>query len=395
MLFLLTLMKIPETLKLMNNKKEPIILAIDTSCDDTSVAVLKGRHVLSSVISSQIELHKKWGGVVPDIARRAHQENIGKVYQEALKRSKIKESEIDFVAVTYGPGLAIALEVGVAFAKDLAYTQKKKFVPINHMEGHMLASFTLNQKGKGVIGENEESTVFPALALLMSGNHTEIIYAEALNKYTVLGETLDDAAGEAFDKVARMMDIGYPGGPVLTLLAGRASAKWSDAKLGLAERNDHKPLTEVAGRFGLPVPMIRSKDLNFSFSGLKTACLYKIKDLREKYAKDSDWTYDFSREFINAVSRSLSVKLKRAIKLYPNIKSVIIGGGVSNNKYIVREIGALVRKQGKKYFIPEAKFRSDNAGMIGIAAYYNITNKKYWLEGEDILKIDRKPMLKL
>lgn len=395
MLFLIISMKTLEVLKLMNNKTEPIILAIDTSCDDTSVAVLSGRRVLSSIISSQVELHKKWGGVVPDIARRAHAENIDKVYQEALKRARIKEAEIEFVAVTYGPGLAIALEIGIAFAKNLAYTQKKKFVPINHMEGHMLASFILNKKGGGKIETGKEKNIFPALALLMSGNHTEIIYAEQLNKYKVIGETLDDAAGEAFDKVARMLNIGYPGGPILTLLAGRASDKWSDTLLGQNERSDKKPLTEIAGRFGLPIPMIRSKDLNFSFSGLKTACLYRIKDLRTRYAKDNDWSYDFSREFINAVSKSMSIKLRKAIKLHPEIKSVIIGGGVSNNIYIVREIGVLVRKLGKKYFIPEIRFRSDNAGMIGIAAYYNITNKKYWLEGEEILKIDRKPMLKL
>lgn len=400
MLFLITLMKKPEKLKLMNKKitnttSEPIILAIDTSCDDTSVAILQGRRVLSSIISSQTELHKKWGGVVPTIARRAHQENMEAVYKEALKRARITEEAIEFVAVTYGPGLAIALEVGVAFAKDLAYNKKKKFVPINHMEGHMLASFILNQKGKGAIEQNKENEVFPALALLMSGNHTEIIYAEELNKYTILGETLDDAAGEAFDKVARMMNIGYPGGPILTLLAGRASKKWSDTLLGFEERGDKKPQSEIAGRFGLPIPMFRSPDLNFSFSGLKTACLYRIKDLRTRYAKDADWTYDFSREFINAVSRSLAIKLKKAIKLHPQIKSVIIGGGVSNNIYIVREMGSLVRKLGKKYFIPETRFRSDNAGMIGIAAYYNIINKKYWLEGEAILEIDRKPMLKL
>ena len=184
---------------------EPTILAIDTSCDDTSVAVLKGRRVLASVISSQTELHKKWGGVVPDIARRAHKENIDKVYLEALKRARITEEEIEFVAVTYGPGLAIALEVGVNFAKDLAYSKKKKFVPINHMEGQMLASFILNRQGNGAIEINSEKEVFPALALLISGNHTEIIYSEKLNDYKILGETLDEASGEACEKVARMM----------------------------------------------------------------------------------------------------------------------------------------------------------------------------------------------
>ncbi len=381
--------------KIATPKTEPLILAIDTSCDDTSVAVLRGRSVLSSVISSQVELHKKWGGVVPDIAKRAHKENIGKVYQEALKRARITEAEIEFVAVTYGPGLAIALEVGVEFAKRLAYSQKKKLVPINHMEGHLLASFILNRQAKGRIEQDQEDKVFPALALLMSGNHTEIIYAAGLNKYEILGETLDDAAGEAFDKVARMLDLGYPGGPVMTLLAGRADKKWADARLGFEERNDKKPLSEIAGRFGLPIPMMRSGDLNFSFSGLKTACLYKIRDLRARYAKDTDWSYDFAREFINAIAKSLTFKLRKAIKLHPEIKSVVIGGGVSNNEYIVREIGSLAKKTGKKYFLPEARFRSDNAGMIGIAAYYNIVNKKYWIEGEDILQLDRKPMLKL
>lgn len=396
-------MRIQEKLKLMNkNKKiiknkykEAIILAIDTSCDDTSVAVFKGRRVLSSVISSQIELHKKWGGVVPTIAKRAHQENIERVYQEALKRARIKEDEIEFVAVTYGPGLAIALEVGLEFAKNLAYEKKKKLVPINHMEGHMLASFILNSKGNGVIALNQEGTIFPALALLISGNHSEIVYAEYINKYKILGETLDDAAGEAFDKVARMLNLGYPGGEIITLLAGRASKKWADVSLGLKERGERKPLAEVAGRLGLPVPMMRSKDLNFSFSGLKTACLYKIKSLREKYSEDTRWSYDFSREFINAISRSLLTKLEKAIKLNPEIKSIIIGGGVSNNKYIIREVGALAKKENKKYLIPETKFRSDNAGMIAIAAYYNINNLENWLEGEKILELDRKPMLRL
>lgn len=376
----------------MNN---PIILAIDTSCDDTSVAVLCGRQVLSSVISSQTEIHKKWGGVVPDIARRAHKENIEKVYLEALKRAHVDEEEIEFVAVTYGPGLAIALEVGIEFAKNLAYKKKKKLVPINHMEGHLLASFILNRNGQGQIKSDKDAHIFPALALLISGNHTEIVYVKNFNDYKILGETLDDAAGEAFDKVARMMNIGYPGGPIITLFASRANKKWSDIESGLKERNERKPLAEVAGRLGLPVPMMRSRDLNFSFSGLKTACLYKIKALREKYKNDNSWSYELSREFINAVSKSLSTKLNKAIKLHPEIKTVILGGGVSNNLYIIRDIGNLARKLGKKYFVPEIRFRSDNAGMIGIAAYYNITNKKYWLTGKAILKVDRKPMLKL
>lgn len=379
----------------IKTNQEPLILAIDTSCDDTSVAVLRGRRVLSSVISSQVDLHKKWGGVVPDIARRAHQENIGKVYQEALKRARVKEDDLEFIAVTYGPGLAVALEVGVDFAKKLAYAGQKKLVPINHMEGHMLASLALNRNGQGTVALNEEEKYFPALGLLMSGNHTEIIYAKKIGNYEILGETLDDAAGEAFDKVARMLDLGYPGGPILTWLASKAKPDWSDAETGARERNDKKQAHELAGKFGLPIPMMRSGDMNFSFSGLKTACLYKIRDLRTQFKKDTDWSYDFSREFINAISQSLAFKLRKALKLYPEIKSVMIGGGVSNNLFVVREIGSLVRKNGQKYLIPDMKYRSDNAGMIGIAAYYNITEKQAWLEGEDIWALDRQPMLKL
>jgi N6-L-threonylcarbamoyladenine synthase len=381
--------------KKINREGEPVILAIDTSCDDTSVAVLQGRRVLSSIISSQIELHKKWGGVVPDIARRAHKENIEGVYKEALKRAGLKIEDIEYIAVTYGPGLAIALEVGLDFAKDLAIKHNKKFVKVNHMEGHMLASFILNKNSNGDIPEGEDDNVFPALALLVSGNHTEIILMKNFGEYEIIGETLDDAAGEAFDKVARMLNIGYPGGPVVTLLAGRASDQWSDIRAGFNERQGKKSLAEIAGRFGLTVPMMRSDDLNFSFSGLKTACLYKIEELRKRYSKDVEWSYDFSREFISAISRSLTVKLDKAMTKYPEVKSVFIGGGVSNNKYIVRDVGILARKRGKKYHIPEMRFRSDNGGMIGIAAFYNITRQKSWIEGDSIATIERKPMLTL
>jgi len=379
----------------MNKEKNLIILAIDTSCDDTSVAVLRDRSVLSSVVSSQVELHKKWGGVVPDIARRAHTENIGKVYQEAIKRAGINEKEIDYVAVTYGPGLAIALEVGINFARELSKKLGIKVVKINHMEGHMLSSFLLNRNKKGKLEIFNNKQIFPALALLVSGNHTEIVFIEKIGQYKILGETLDDASGEAFDKVARMMNLGYPGGPILTLLADKASKKWSDKNLGFLEREGKKSIREISGRFGLTIPMIYSKDMNFSFSGIKTACLYKIRDLRERYEKDTDWSYDLSREFINAVSKSLSTKLQKAMDIYPSVKSVFIGGGVSNNKYIIREIGDLARTAGKNYFMPEIRFRSDNAAMIGIAAYYNILDKKNILTKQEVLKFDRDPMLKL
>lgn len=377
------------------SKSNPIILAFDTSCDDTSVAVLQGRKVLSSVISSQVELHKKWGGVVPDIARRAHAENIEKVYKEALKRARVTVKDIEYVAVTYGPGLAIALEVGLEFAKKLAFENKKKFLPINHMEGHMLSSLILNSAGKGTVKVGEDEKVFPILALLISGNHTEIVLSKKIGDYEIIGETLDDAAGEAFDKVSRMLNLGYPGGPVITYLAKKADKSWADIRAGFAERGGKKSLAEISGKFGITVPMLKSDDLNFSFSGLKTACLYKVEELRKRFKKDTQWTYEFSREFINAVSRSLSSKLEKALLQYPDVKSVLIGGGVSNNIYIVKDIGKLARKYKKRYLIPDMRYRSDNAGMIGIAAYYNIVNGSPVIEGDAILKVDRKPMLRL
>ena len=367
----------------MTKKKNPLILAIDTSCDDTSVAVLRGRQVLSTIISSQIDLHKKWGGVVPSIARRAHQENLPKAYQEALKRARCSEDEIDYIAVTYGPGLAIALEVGLKFAQDLAIEKKKRLVPINHMEGHLLASLALNRDGQGLI---LSKGIFPALALLISGNHSEIVYVKDIGDYQILGETLDDAAGEAFDKVARMLNLGYPGGEILSSLARQASPNWDKKEKS----------AKGLGRLGLPIPMQHSADLNFSFSGLKTACLYKIKELRESGIKETDWSYDLAREFIEVLSASLIGKLKKALNSHGEVKSIILGGGVSNNSFITRKISKLAKKENKKYLLPEKRFRSDNAAMIGVAAYYQIKLGNHYLESEeDISKLDRQPNLRL
>lgn len=292
---------------------------------------------MSSVISSQVELHRKWGGTVPDIARRAHQENIELVCKEALKRAHLSLEEIDAIAVTYGPGLAIALEVGLHYAQKLAYENKKLFIPVNHMQGHMLASFALNSAGKGQVPQAKDDDFLPMLALLVSGNHTEIVLAKDFGKYEILGETLDDAAGEAFDKVARMLNIGYPGGPIITTLAKRVKNK-----------------AAAVDRFGLPIPMQKSGDLNFSFSGLKTACLYKIKSLREVHKKDTEWSYDFCMSFIDKVSKSLEQKLAKALELHPEVKSIVIGGGVSNNPFIIKNIGRLAKKYGKSYLFPEA-----------------------------------------
>lgn len=349
-------------------EKKYKILAIETSFDDTAVAVLEGRKVLSSVVSSSTDLHKKWGGVVPDIARRAHIENIGGVYKEALFRARLKIEDIEYIAVTYGPGLAIDLEVGLDFAKELVKKYDKKFVPVNHMEGHLLSSFMLNSKGKGLIEEIGKVEIFPAIGVLVSGNHTELILVKDFGDYEKIGETLDDAAGEAFDKVGRMLDLGFPGGPVVSEFAKRGEK----------------------GNISFTIPMKNSDDLNFSYSGLKTACLYRIKDLRKEGRSDSDWVYDFCRGFVDAVSESIILKLNKALKEFDEVKTVFAGGGVIVNEEIARSIGKASRNNGKAFYLPPKKFRTDNAAMIGIAAYFNIFN-----DNLGNVDIERDPRLEL
>ena len=349
---------------------QPNIIAFDTSCDDTSVAVLKGRNILSSVVSSQVEIHAQWGGVVPDIARREHEKNIPLVYEEALRKARLNMEDIDYIVATYGPGLAIDLEVGLKFAQDLAIKYKKPFVPVNHMEGHLLSGLLLNSKGVGI--ENVEE-LFPALGLLISGKHTELIYSPKIGEYKKLGETLDDAIGEAFDKVARMLNFGYPGGPIICELAKKGKS----------------------GNISFTVPMKNSKDLNFSYSGIKTAALYKTKELRESGVKDSVWVYDFCRGFLDTIVESLVIKLELAIEQNSDIKSLFVGGGVFNSEEIVRKIGNVAKKYGLEYVYPKGEYRGDNAGMVGIAGYYKIQRGEYIPEGKKIIEVDREPRLSL
>jgi N6-L-threonylcarbamoyladenine synthase len=350
-------------------RSNPIILAIDTSCDETSVAVLEGRKVLSSIRNSQVDIHAQFGGVVPDVARRAHEENIQGVYEEALRRSKKTIEDIEYVAVTIGPGLAIDLEVGINFAKEISLENKIPFVAVNHMEGHLLSPLLLNSKGNG----EEVEGIFPALALLVSGKHTEIIYVKEIGMYEKLGETLDDAAGEAFDKVGRMLDFGYPGGPVVSEFAKRGKV----------------------GEIVLPIPMERSGDLNFSFSGLKTAALYKTKELRELHEKDSVWVYDFCRAFVDSVTTSLTQKLSVAIESYPKVRSVLVGGGVFQSEELLKRVGKTVRNYNLKFLFPRKEYRGDNAAMIGIVANYKIQRGEFIKDRKEIEEIDRVPRLSL
>jgi len=347
------------------------ILAVDTSCDETAASVANNDRILSNVIASQVDLHKKWGGVVPDIARRAHREQIGPVIKEALKRARISIDRIDYFAVTQGPGLALALEVGISEVKKLATENGKPLIPVNHMEAHLLSSFAKNSKGK-TARECPTRRDLPALGLLVSGGHTEMVLMKDFGDYELVGETLDDAAGEAFDKVAKMLNLGYPGGPIISEFAKKGTQ----------------------GKFGLPIPMEKSGDLNFSFSGLKTACLYKIRDLEKTSQPQKDWVYDFCAEFVESVIRSIVLKLKLAVEKYP-VKSVLLGGGVISNEKLRRNIVLEMKKSDLTVFYPYNKnIFTDNAAMVAICAYYMAKRKDLRIvRGKKIVDIDRIPNL--
>ena len=346
--------------------KDRLVLGIDTSCDDTSVAVLRGRSVLSSVVSSQLDIHAQYGGVVPDIARREHEKNMPLVIDEALNKARVKIEDIEYIAVTYGPGLAIDLEVGITFAKELSKRYNIPLIPVNHMEGHLLSSLLLNSKGRGMVEDMDD--IFPALGLLMSGKHTEIIRVDGIGKYEKIGQTLDDAAGEAFDKVGRMLNFGYPGGPVVSEFAKRGKR----------------------GNITFTVPMKHSNDLNFSFSGIKTAALYKSKELIESGVPQREWVYDFCRGFVDAVYESIAIKLSKAIELNHDVKCVLVGGGVFNSEEVLRRLSSLVKSYSLDFYYPDMEFRGDNGAMVALVGVLNIDSVC-----KDIDSLDRDPRLSL
>lgn len=343
------------------------ILAIDTSCDDTSVAVLQNDRVLANIVSSQIDIHKEWGGIVPNLARREHERMIDGCVNSALKRSGIKKfSALQAIAVTYGPGLAPALQVGVARAKELALQNKLPLIAVNHMEGHILSVFLKNSKGKYYSGVDKMK--FPLMGMSISGGHTEIVWAKKLGDYCLLGQTLDDAAGEAFDKVARMLDLGYPGGQVISHLAKKG--------------NEHK--------YDLPRPMKNKPNYDFSFSGLKTACLYNTNDLKKQLkTKFAQIIPDYCASFQAAVIESLLVKLIRAARAYQP-KMVVIGGGVSANTKLRSQFRSAFKKIGIPVYFPGKKMCTDNAAMIGLVAFHKYKKQEFI---KNIPKLDRDPSL--
>jgi len=326
-----------------------IILAIETSCDETAIAVLEtknGFKILSNIVASQIKIHAPWGGVVPNLAKREHIKNLPLVLKRALKEAKIGIKKINLIAVTVGPGLEPALWTGINFAEELYKNLKSqnpnlKIIGINHMEGHIFSAI-LDSKNK---------IVFPALALLVSGGHTELVLVKDWLKYKIIGQTRDDAAGEAFDKVAKMLGLPYPGGPQI---AAKAAQNFKSQNSNL--------------KINLPRPMINSKDYDFSFSGLKTAVLYKLKELGK--AKSQRLKVEICAEFQQAVIDVLISKTIRAVKEY-KIKTVILGGGVAANKELRKQLG-----NKTNLLLPEIKFTTDNAAMIAVAAYFHAPKRK-------------------
>lgn len=323
-----------------------IILGIESSCDDTSAAIIKDRVVLSNFIANQ-DVHKKYGGVVPELASRAHQQNIIPVVDAAIKEAGITQNDIDGIAFTRGPGLLGSLLVGASFAKGFALANNIPLLEVNHLQGHILSHFLIDPDVK------TQTPDFPFLCLLISGGHTQIIVIKNYFEMEIIGQTIDDAAGEAFDKCAKVMGLPYPGGPVIDKMAQNGNPK----------------------RFRFTKPNI--ENLDYSFSGLKTAFLYFIRD----EVKNSP---NFVQENINDLCASIQFtivdilldKLKLAIK-QTGIKQIAIGGGVAANSEIRKKLEQLARQQNRKVFIPPRKYTTDNAAMIAIAGYYKFLKKEF------------------
>lgn len=319
------------------------ILAIETSCDDTAVAVVEdGRRVLVSLVASQEKLHARFGGVVPEVASRRHLETIYPLVELALQRAKLTPAKIDAIAVTTNPGLLGSLLVGVSAAKTLGYLWDKPVTGVNHLLGHIYA---------GWLGS--ERIQYPLVSLVTSGGHSEIVLTRKEGEYKYVGGTRDDAAGEAFDKVARVLKLGYPGGPAIA--AEAAKCRMKNAKCQIVK---------------LPRPMIDEDSFDFSFSGLKTATAAVAANIQSPISNNQKKRVrGIAYEFQEAIVEVLSKKLFAAAKRY-YAKTVLIGGGVAANKRLREEIITLADKAKMGLIIPEFKYCTDNAAMIGAAAYH-------------------------
>jgi N6-L-threonylcarbamoyladenine synthase len=314
-----------------------LVLAIESSCDETAAAVVKdGRAVLSNVISSQIAVHAEYGGVVPEIASRKHLESIVSVIEEALQRGSVTLDDIGGVAVTQGPGLAGALLVGISTAKAIAYGRRIPLVGVNHIEGHLLAVLL------------ESPVEFPFLALAVSGGHTHLYRVDGIGRYRTLGQTLDDAAGEAFDKVAKLLGLSYPGGGIIDRLAAQGDP--------------------TAIKF--PRPLLHDGSFNFSFSGLKTAVLSHVQ--KNPAVREGSALNDLCASFQAAVCEVLASKTRAAMEA-TGIERVVVAGGVACNSALRRVMGRLAEEEGVTLYIPSPSLCADNAAMIAVPGDYYLS----------------------
>lgn len=317
-------------------KKDIITLGIESSCDETSAAIIKnGREVLSNIIFSQIDLHKKFGGVVPEVASRNHVEKISQVIDDALEEADIKFEDIDIVASTYGPGLVGALLVGMTSAKALAYSLGIPLVPVNHIEGHICANFIAHKELEP-----------PFVCLIVSGGHTHLVYMEDYGTYEILGKTRDDAAGEAFDKVARTLGLGYPGGPLIDKMA---------------KEGDPNSIE-------FPRVFLEKDSLDFSFSGLKSAVLNYINQCKMKDIEINN--ANVAASFQASVVEVLSEKAVRAAKM-KGVDKLVLAGGVAANSGLRDAISDLATKNGLSVYYPPLTLCTDNAAMIGSAGHFD------------------------
>lgn len=308
------------------------ILAIESSCDETSVSIIKNGNVeIATVVLSQMDTHANYGGVVPEIASRMHIENITMVIEECLTKANMTMDDIEAIAVTYGPGLIGSLLIGLMAAKTLAYIYNKPLVPVHHIAGHIYAN--------NLVKDME----FPLIALVVSGGHTELVYMKDHYSFEFIGGTLDDAVGEAFDKVARVIGLPYPGGPNIDKLA-----------------------REGEDTYELPIPM-NDDTYNFSFSGIKSAVINLTHN--EIQRGNEIRKADLARSFEERVIDILSRKTMKALKEY-NVKKLVVAGGVSANRWLRDRLAMLCEKEGVDLIIPEMKYCTDNAAMIGAAGYY-------------------------
>ena len=322
-----------------------IILGIESSCDDTSASVIKDTVMLSNVIASQ-KVHEAYGGVVPELASRAHQQNIVPVVSEAIRQAGIKKEDIDAIAFTRGPGLPGSLHVGTSFSKGLALALDVPLVDVNHLHGHVLAHFIKED-------ENTEVPTFPYLCLLISGGNSQIVKVNAPNDMEILGQTIDDAAGEAFDKCAKSMGLPYPGGPVIDRLASEGDCS----------------------RFKFSKPHIEG--LNYSFSGLKTSFLYTLRDelkLNPNFIEEN--RADLAASLQKTIIDILMDKFSKAIK-QTGIKTIAIGGGVSANSGVRAAVQDYADRHHIKAFIPKRLFTTDNAAMIAVAGHFKFLEGKF------------------